>query len=66
MYELSAFEIVDINYTDRVIVLEDKQLGYSVEVAFGDQELQSVKIIEPYAILITYQDGTSEKKEFLK
>ncbi len=66
MYELSAFEIVDINYADRVIVLEDKHLGYSVEVAFGDQELQSVKIIEPYAILITYQDGTSEKKEFLK
>ncbi len=66
MHELSAFEIVDINYADRVIVLEDKQLGYSVEVAFGDQELQSVKIIEPYAILITYQDGTSEKKEFLK
>jgi hypothetical protein len=66
MHELSAFEIVDINYADRVIVLEDKQLGYSVEVAFGDQELQSVKIIEPYAILITYQDGTSEKKQFLK
>jgi hypothetical protein len=66
MHELSAFEIVDINYADRVIVLEDKQLGYSVEVAFSDQELQSVKIVEPYVILINYQDGTSEKKEFLK
>lgn len=66
MCELSAFEIVDINYADRVIVLEDKQLAYSVEVAFGDQELQSVKIVEPYAILITYEDGTSEKKRFLK
>jgi hypothetical protein len=65
MCELSAFEIVDINYVERVIVVEDKQLGYSVEVAFGDQELQSVKIIEPYVILITYQDGTSEKKRFL-
>lgn len=66
MCELSAFEIVDINYADRVIVLEDKQLAYSIEVAFGDQELQSVKIVEPYAILITYEDGTSEKKRFLK
>ena len=66
MCKLSAFEIVDINYDGRLIVLEDKELGYSVEVAFGNKELQSVKIIEPYAVLLTYEDGTSEKKQFLK
>ncbi len=66
MSELSAFEIIDINHADQVIVLEDKKLGYSVEVPFGDKELRSVKVVEPYAILLTYEDGTSEKKEFLK
>ncbi len=66
MCALSAFEIIDINHADQVIVLEDKQLGFSIEVAFGDKELQAVKIVEPYAILITYEDGTSEKKRFLK
>lgn len=65
MCDLSAFEIVDINHNERVIVLEDKQLGFSVEVAFSDKELQSVKLIEPYVILLTYEDGTSEKKRFL-
>ena len=66
MCELSAFEIVDINYDEQLIVLEDKELGCSVEVAFGDKELQSVKVIEPYTILLIYEDGTSEKKQFLE
>ena len=66
MCKLSAFEIVDINYAEQLIVLEDKELGCSVEMAFGNKELQSVKIIEPYAVLLTYEDGTSEKKQFLE
>jgi len=49
-----------------LIVLEDKELGYSVEVAFGNKELQSVKVIETYAILFIYEDGTSEKSNFFK
>ena len=66
MCELSAFEIVDINYAEKLIVLEDKELGCTVEVAFGDKELQSVKVIEPYTILLIYEDGTAEKKQFLE
>lgn len=65
MCELSTFKIVDINYNDRVIVLEDKQLGLSVEVTFDNKELLSVKVIEPYTIMLTYEDGTSERKHFL-
>ena len=65
MCKVSAFEIVDINYVDRMIVVEDRQLGVSVEIPFGDKELKLVKVIEEYAILITYEDGSSEKKRFL-
>ena len=52
MYELSIFQIVDISHSERVIVLEDK-------------ELLSVKVVEPYAIMLAYENGTAEKKNFL-
>ena len=65
MSKVSAFEIIDINYVDRMIVVEDRQLGVSVEIPFGDKELKLVKVVEEYGISITYEDGSSEKKRFL-
>ena len=63
---LNKMQVCALADLNQVIVLEDKQLGLSVEVAFGDKELRSVKIIEPYAIFLTYEDGSSEKKKFLE
>ena len=32
---------------------------------FEDKELLSVKVVEPYAIMLAYENGTAEKKNFL-
>ena len=50
----------------RVVVLEDKLLNLRVEVLIGDKSLRDVKIIEPYAVLLTYADGSKVKKRILK
>jgi hypothetical protein len=46
--------------------LEDKNLGLYVEVPFEDKELIAVNVVEPYAILLTYEDGSTEKKQILE
>ena len=64
--KLSDFSVFDINHADRVIILEDKNLGLFVEVPFEDKELIAVNVVEPYAILLTYEDGSTEKKQILE
>ena len=56
----------DINHADRIIVMEDKNLGLYVEVPFQDKQLIAVNVVEPYAILLTYEDGSTEKKQILE
>ena len=66
MTKLSDFSVFDVNHADRIVVLEDKELSLYIEVPFGDKELVAVRIVEPYAILMTYEDGSTEKKQILK
>ena len=66
MDKLSDFSVFDINHADRIIVLEDKNLGIYVEAPFQDKELIAVNVVEPYAILLTYEDGSTEKKKILE
>ena len=42
------------------------KLGLYVEVPFQDKELIAVNVVEPYAILLTYEDGSTEKKQILE
>lgn len=62
----SSFVIEDIDHIRNVVVLEDKQLSLRVEIPIGEKPLKEVKIIEPYAILLTYEDGSKQKKKILK
>jgi hypothetical protein len=64
--KLSDFSVFDINHADRIIILEDKNLGLYVDVPFQDKELLAVNVVEPYAILLTYEDGSTEKKRILE
>ena len=66
MDKLSDFSVFDINHADRIIILEDKNLGLYVDVPFQDKELLAVNVVEPYAILLTYEDGLTEKKQILE
>ena len=62
----SSFVVNEVDHLRKVVVVEDKQLGLKVEITFGDKALKKVKIIEPYAVLLTYQDGTKVQKPILK
>lgn len=62
----SDFVISEVNYFRNVVVLEDEHLGIQVEVQIGDKPLIEAKVIAPYVVLLTYQDGTTQKKRILK
>lgn len=64
--EPSSFIIDEIDHLRNVVVLEDKDLSLQVEIPFGEKPLKSVKIIEPYTVLLTYVDGTTQKKRILE
>ena len=62
----SSFVVEEVDHLRNVIVLEDKQLSLRVEIPIGDKPLKEVKIIEPYVLLLRYQDGSEQKKRILK
>jgi hypothetical protein len=66
MSNLSDFTISEINHEDRVVILEDKELGLSIEIPFDDKGLVDAKVVEPYSILLSYEDSTTEKKQILE
>ncbi len=62
---VSSFIVVEIDYLRKVVVLEDQQLNLRIEIPIGDKPLKEVKVIEPYVILLTYEDGSQKKKKIL-
>lgn len=63
---LSSFVIEEVDHLRGVVILEDKQLSFRVEIPIGEKTLKTAKIIEPYAVLLTYEDGSETKKRILK
>jgi len=63
---LSPFVIEEVDHLRGVVVLEDKQLSLRVEIPIGEKPLKTAEIIEPYAVLLTYEDGSEAKKRILK
>jgi len=49
----------------KVVVVEDRQLSLRVEIPIGDKPLKKVSIVCPYAVLLTYEDGSKLKKKIL-
>jgi len=62
----SSFVIEEVDHLRNVVVLEDKQLSLRVEIPIGDKPLKEVKIVEPYVLLLRYEDGSEQKKRILK
>lgn len=61
----NSFVIDEVDHLRNIVVLEDKQLSLRVEIPIGDKPLKEVEIVEPYTILITYEDGSKQKKRIL-
>lgn len=63
---ISAFVVDEVDHVRSVIVVADKSMGFNVEVKVGEgQKIKSAKIIAPYDMMVSYEDGTSQKVRFL-
>lgn len=62
----SSFVIDELDHLRNVVVLEDRHFSIRVEIPIGDKSLKEAKVIAPYIVLLTYQDGSTEKKRILK
>ena len=62
---ISSFVINEVDNSRNVVVLEDKDLSLKVEIPIEEKPLKEVRIVEPYAILLAYEDGTVQKKRIL-
>jgi len=63
---ISSFVIDEVDNFRNVVVVEDKDLSLRIEIPIGEKPLKKAKIVEPYSILLTYEDGTVQKKRILK
>jgi len=62
---VSSFVIEEVDHLRRVVVLEDKQLSLRIEIPIGENPLKTAEIVEPYTILLTFEDGSKTKKRIL-
>jgi hypothetical protein len=61
----SDFEIIEINQDSHLLVLEDPNLGFQVEIPLKKIKLLSAKLIGPYELEIRYVDGSAMAIRFL-
>jgi hypothetical protein len=64
--KLSDFEIVQVDEDNGVVLLEDKEIGLQAKVSIGKKKFAEAKVTGPYQIRITYADGSTQLKQFLK
>ena len=62
---LSDFEIIEINQENRLLLLEDPNMGLQVEVPLKQVKLMSAKLIGPYEVEVRYADGSAMAIRFL-
>ncbi len=61
----SDFVLDQINHLRRIVIVEDKELSLRIEIPFADKPLKQATIVGPYDILLTYKDGSQQKKKIL-
>jgi hypothetical protein len=61
----SDFLIIEINQENRVLLLEDPNMGLQVEVPLKPVKLMSAKLIGPYEVEVRYADGSAMATRFL-
>jgi hypothetical protein len=61
----SDFEIIEINQDSHLLVLEDPNLGFQVEIPLKQTPLISAKLIGPYEVEVRYADGSAMAIRFL-
>lgn len=53
------FSIKHLDYANKYVLVEDKELGLEIKLFWGQKELKEAKIVGPYEIQFNYEDGSS-------
>ena len=61
----SSFVIEEVDHFRNVVVVEDKQFSLRIEIPIDNKPLKHATIVAPYDILLTYIDGSQQKKKIL-
>ena len=59
------FTIKEIDHVNRCVIVEDKELGLEIKLAWGAKELKSAAIVDQYEIRFTYTDGSERTVQIL-
>ena len=59
------FTIKEIDHVNRCVIVEDKELGLEITLAWGTKELKSAAIVDQYEIRFTYTDGSERTVQIL-
>jgi hypothetical protein len=63
--KISDFEIIEINQDDRILLLEDPNMGLQIEIPLKQTKLFTAKLIGPYELEIRYADSSAMAIRFL-
>ncbi len=61
----SSFEIQSIDPAQKLVIVEDKDLGLMIEVPYGPKILKKAEIVSQYEIQFLYEDGSSRISKIL-
>ena len=59
------FTIKTIDHRNRVVIVEDKELGLEIRLSWGSKELKSAEIVGQYEVRFLYQDGSERIVQIL-
>lgn len=65
MPQKSAFEIIDIDHTDCHVLVEDRELGITIQVQFERKELIAVESLKPIPFCLVIKMELVKRKCFL-
>jgi hypothetical protein len=59
------FTIKTIDHRNRVVIVEDKELGLEINLAWGHKELLTASIVGQYEIRFVFTDGSDRIVQIL-
>ncbi|CAM3830622.1 hypothetical protein POAR111328_10015 [Polynucleobacter arcticus] len=60
------FDLIETDFDNNFVTVEDKELGIQREIKWGDKKLKKSKIIGEYEILFIYEDGSEKVERILE
>ena len=59
------FSIKAIDRNNKLVIVEDKELGLEIQLSWGNKGLKSAEIVGQYEVRFLYQDGSERIVQIL-